>query len=111
MRFIGTGFSCDIAVFRHENDLVVKFYDQAKEHPPEQLRDLVIADPGYGYLSLKSVGSGALLTGFLDEAVFSDALAEEAIELVERLAPAAGYVPHHVRRFRSTGFVEYNGEY
>ncbi len=114
MKFTGTSFSCEVAIFRDGADLVVRFYDQAKEHTPAQLHDLVIANPGYGYLCLKFIGPDALLTGFLDEAVFAtDALVLEAIDWVERLAPGAAgaYIPHHVRRFTSTSFVEYNGEY
>jgi hypothetical protein len=115
MIFKVNNFFCDVDIYRNETDLVVKFYDKAKEHREEQIVNLVIVDPGYGYVNLKLIGKYAgLLSGFLDENIFStDDLIEGAIDFVHNLSPDAknAYVPHHIRKVKFTGYVEYNGEY
>ena len=114
MKFQFQDASCDVDVFRHEHDLVVRFYDQTKEHSADELCNLVIVDPGYGYISMKYKGTNALLSGFLDAQFFdSDDMMNAAIEFVESLSPlsADAYIPHHVRRFRDVGYIEYNGEF
>jgi hypothetical protein len=113
MKFQHEGFRCDVEVFTNGDDLLVRFFDSSREQDEEQICNLVIVDPGFGVLCLKFKGQDALLSGFLDESAFSEAAARSAIEFVERLSPrsAAAYIPHHVRRFRATSFIEYNGEY
>ncbi|MFS0870313.1 hypothetical protein [Paenibacillus xylanilyticus] len=114
MRFEYQNFSCDVDVFRRELDIVVRFYDGSREPAEEEIVNLVIADPGYGYLMLKFKGDAALLSGFLDESVFaSDEMVEAAIDFIEHLSPYSQsvYMPYHVARFRQTSYVEYNGEY
>jgi hypothetical protein len=113
MKFQYEGFSCDVELYTNGNDLVVRFFNRSAEHDEEQIHDLVIVDPGFGVICLKFKGQDALLSGFLDESVFSEAAVASAIEFVERLSPrsASAYIPHHVRRFKATSAVEYNGEY
>ena len=114
MKFHYNDFSCDVSVYWDNADLVVKFYDQAKEHREEQIVNLVIVDPGYGYISLKFIGQEALLSGYLEENIFStDAIVNHAIEFVENLSPrsAEACIPHRVFRVKLTSCVEYNGEY
>lgn len=60
------------------------------------------------------IQNSSLLSGFLDESIFSsDDLVEAAIEFIEDLSPIAKDVciPHHVDRVKLTNYVEYNGEY
>jgi len=115
MNFTYRSFSCSVRVFADSDGIVVRFYDEAREHSAEQIRDLVVVDPGFGYMTILSKGEhAALLSGLLDETIFtSDEMVEAAIEFVEKLFPAAAkaYVPHHVRLVRATRYVEYNGEY
>lgn len=114
MKFEYQKFSCNVDVFHRGLDMIVRFYDGSREPEEEDIVDLVIADPGYGYLILKYKGDAALLSGFLNESVFaSDEMVEAAIDYVERLSPhcQSVYMPYHVSRFKPTSYVEYNGEY
>jgi hypothetical protein len=115
VRFELKSFSCDVDVFNKGNDLLVRFYDSSKEQSEEEIINLIIVNPGYGYIFLKYKGdSSGLLGGFLDEEVFSsDEMVEAAISFVEDLSPLSKsvYVPYHVDRVSLTSYVEYNGEY
>jgi hypothetical protein len=113
MKFQHEDFNCDVDVFMNGDDLLVRFYDRSTEQNEEQICDLVIVEPGYGVICLKFKGQDGLLSGFLDESVFSEAAVESAIDFVEKLSPQSGkaYIPHHVRRFKVTSYIEYNGEY
>lgn len=115
MKFNHKKFSCDADVYKNQTDLIVKFFDKTKEHKEEQICDLVIVDPGYGYINLKLIGKNSgLLSGFLDETIFStDEMIQGAIDFVQELSPDTknAYVPHHVCKVKFTGYVEYNGEY
>ena len=113
MIFQHDSFRCDVDVFTKGDDLLVRFYLRSKEQDESEICDLVIVDPGFGILCLKSKGDAALLSGFLDELAFSEAAAVSAIEFVENLSSryAGVSIPHHVRRFRVTSFIESNGEY
>ncbi len=106
-------FSCHADVYTAGKDLVVRFYDASKEQTEAQIVNCVIVDPGYGYISLKFKGEDALLSGYLDERVFTDEMIHVAIDFVEQLSPhsSAAYIPHHVRKVAFTGYIEYNGEY
>ncbi len=114
MKFIYENFVCDTDVFSDGDNLTVRFYDKEKEHSEEQIHDLVIVEPGYGYICLKFKGVEGLLSGFLDETIFlTDEIICKAVEFVENLSPksSSAYIPHHIRRVRLTSYVEYNGEY
>lgn len=114
MKFIFEGFSCDVEIFYKGQDILLRFYDSAKEQKEDEIINLVIVDPGFGYLYLKSKGESALLSGFLDESIFvSDEIVEAAINYLENLSPRTinSYIPNHVARIKRTSFVEYNGEY
>ncbi|MBL4934758.1 hypothetical protein JK636_03180 [Clostridium sp. YIM B02515] len=114
MKFKYGSFSCDVDIFYRDNDIMVRFYDSSREQEEDQIVNLVIVDPGYGYLLLKIKGDSGLLSGFLDENVFStDELVNAAIDFLESLSLTAKHVciPHHVDRVKLTSFVEYNGEY
>jgi hypothetical protein len=113
MKFQHEGFCCDVELYANGDDCVVRFFDRATEHVADQIHDLVTVDPGFGMICLKFKGQDGLLSGFLDESVFSEAAVVSAIDFVERLSPrsTAAYIPHHVRRFKATRAVEYNGEY
>ncbi|MFD0695319.1 hypothetical protein ACFQZT_14530 [Paenibacillus sp. GCM10027628] len=114
MKFIFNSFSCDVEIFNKDENIVVRFYDKSKEQNEDEIINLVIVDPGYGYLCLKIKGEAALLSGFLNENVFiSDEMVEAAISFIEDLSPHAksSYMPHHIARVKQTSYVEYNGEY
>jgi len=50
MKFSYKNFSCDIEIYYKENDILIKFYDSSKEQEAADIVNLVIVDPGYGYL-------------------------------------------------------------
>ncbi|MEK4512052.1 hypothetical protein [Paenibacillus sp. FSL K6-2524] len=114
MKFEFKNFSCDVDVFYKDQDIVVRFYDGSREQTENEIVNLVIVDPGFGYLILKFKGDAALLSGYLDEVVFrSDEMVEAAIQYIEGLATRSTniYMPYHIARIKETSFVEYNGEY
>ncbi|MFM9329313.1 hypothetical protein [Paenibacillus mesotrionivorans] len=114
MKFIHDNFSCDVDVFCKEQEYMFRFYDGFKEQTEKEIINLVIVDPGYGYLFLKIKGDSALLGGYLDETVFhSDEMIEATIHFLETYIKEAKnlYIPYHVARVRRTSFLEYNGEY
>ena len=114
MRFEYENFKCDADIFNNDNDIIVRFYNKSKEQREDEIVNLVIVDPGYGYLHLKFKGDTGLLSGYLDENVFfSDELVNAAINFVEGLWPLSGgaYIPYHVARVKLTSYVEYNGEF
>ncbi|MCP3924215.1 MAG: hypothetical protein GY714_16675 [Desulfobacterales bacterium] len=114
MKFKFKNFSCEVDVFKKDHDLVIRFYNKKLEHEEKDICDLVIVDPGYGYLCLKFKGEDGLLSGYLDENVFSnDDIVNAAIDFVEKLSPLsnAAYIPHHIDRIQKTSYIEYNGEY
>ncbi|GIO31787.1 MULTISPECIES: hypothetical protein [Paenibacillus] len=115
MKFIYESFACDVDTFFYNQDILVRFYDGSKEQEESEIINLVFVDPGYGYLLVKNKGeNSALLSGFLDEDVFStDEIVDAAISFIENLSPILKnkYMPYHIKRFKKTSFVEYNGEY
>ncbi|WP_272039133.1 hypothetical protein [Paenibacillus sp. JJ-100] len=114
MKFNYKHFSCDAEVYTKDQDLIVRFFDSAKEQKEDEIINLVFVDPGYGYLCVKYKGDAALISGFLDENIFvSDDLVDAAIEFIEELSPQVKhcYAPYHISRFKQTRFNEYNGEY
>lgn len=114
MEFKFNDFSCDVDVFYRDKDLLVRFYDSSKEQEEGEIINLVLVDPGYGYLFLKLKGDSGLLGGYLDENIFSsDEIVEAAISFIQSLSPLSMniYLPYHVDRVKLTSYVEYNGEY
>lgn len=113
MKFEYKDFSCDVDIFYRGQDVLIRFYDSSKEQEEEEIFNLVFVDPGYGYLLFKMKGQSGLLSGFLNEAVFSsDEIVDAAIEFLEKLSPLSGDCTYyHVDRIKLTSFAEYNGEY
>lgn len=115
MKFIYQDFSCDTEKYDlNEKSFIIKFFDQQKEHAAHQIVNYVLVDPGFGYICLKFKGEEALLSGFLNEAIFSnDLMISAAIEYVQSLSPFSdvAYIPHQVMKVTCTGSVEYNGEF
>ncbi|WP_139173137.1 hypothetical protein [Fontibacillus panacisegetis] len=104
----------DVDIFYKDQDIVVRFYDGSREPKEEEIVNLVVVDPGFGYLYLKFKGDAALLSGYLNEIIFSsDEMVDAAIQYIEDLAPQSKnlYMPYHISRVRETSCVEYNGEY
>jgi hypothetical protein len=114
MKFSYKNFSCETEIYYKDKDIIVRFFDSSKEQEEADIINLVIVDPGYGYLCLKYKGDAALLSGFLDEDVFSsDDNIDAAINFIEILSPTSKniYIPYHIARFKQTNSIEYNGEY
>lgn len=114
MKFEYEGFSCDVDVLRNEEKAIVRFYDRAKERSEKEIVNLVIVDPGYGFLTITFQGNCGLAGGFLDADVFtSNEMADAAVEFAINCFPenADGYIPYHADRVRKVDYVEYNGEY
>lgn len=112
-KFRHDSFTCNVDVFYGGDDLVVRFYHKHIEQEANDIRDLVVVDPGFGFICLKCVGEDGLLSGFLDKNVFSESAVHKAIDFVQALSPRSGnaYIPCHVRLFGASGVIEYNGEY
>jgi len=107
-------FTCDVDIFKRNDDILVRFYDASKEQTEEEIVNLVIVEPGHGYICLKFKGDDGLLSGFLDKNVFSNnSMVEAAISFVESLSPLSdgAYLPHHIDLISRESYVEYNGEY
>ena len=88
-------------MFRKGDDIIIRFFDSAKEQNEDEIADLVIVDPGYGFLCLKVKGDSGLMSGYLDQGVFaSDEMVEAAVGFLEELSPKCkgGYIPFHIRR-------------
>ncbi|MEW4370726.1 hypothetical protein [Paenibacillus kandeliae] len=114
MKFQFEQFSCDVDVFYKEQDVLLRFYDVSKEQSESEIMNLVIVDPGYGYLCIKFKGDSALLSGYLDDKIFhSDEIVEALLHYIEDLFPHTRnmYMPYHIKRVRESSYVEYNGEY
>ncbi|WP_128102118.1 hypothetical protein [Paenibacillus sp. DCT19] len=113
MKFSYKNFSCDVEIYHKDDDFTVRFYDKNKEQDEHQMMNLVIVDPGYGFLCLKHKGKdSALLSGFLDEEVFiSEDYVDAALCIIEDLSPTFKEIctPYHIRLFKQTSFAEYNG--
>ncbi|MCF2488194.1 hypothetical protein [Dyadobacter sp. CY347] len=114
-KFVHKDFSVDFDLFNRGDDIIVRFFDKSREHEANRIVDLVLVDPGYGYICLKFKGDdSALLSGFLDSDVFlSDESIAAAIAFVQNLSSLTRhcYTPYHIRKFKTTGYIEYNGEY
>ncbi|TYP67369.1 hypothetical protein [Paenibacillus methanolicus] len=115
MKFIYNSVSCDAEHYFKDQDIVVRFYDEKREQHENHIVNLVLVDPGYGYLCLKYKGKdSALLSGVLDEGFFNtDEIVEAAIDFIKTLSPDVKnrYVPYHISRVKKSSYVEYNGEY
>jgi len=112
MKFKFENFSCDVQIFKDNEDMIMRFYDKNLEHKEKDICDYVLADPGFGFLCLKKKGQDGLLTGFLDNKIFSNNnIVDAAIEFLEKTAKADGYIPHQVLRVKTVKINEYNGEF
>ncbi|MEO0688410.1 MAG: hypothetical protein AAFY76_25945, partial [Cyanobacteria bacterium J06649_11] len=77
-------FSCDVDIFKNGNDILVRFYDKCREQSEEQITNLVIVEPGFGYMCLKFKGNDRLLSGWLDKNIFfQEDMVKSAIAFVE----------------------------
>ena len=114
MIFNYKNFSCQAEKYKlDDKSFIIKFFDKNKEHSESEIKDYVVVDAGYGYISLKFKGEDALLSGFLDESIFTDEnMIDSAIEFVESLSPFSknAYIPYNVMTIKITGSIEYNGE-
>jgi hypothetical protein len=107
-------FSCAVEIFRRGDDIVVRFFDAARDHAAEQIMNYVVCDPGLGFLCLRFKGENGLLSGFLVDTVFAnEAIVEAAVDFTMSLSPKSesAYIPFHIDRIRLASYVEYNGEY
>ncbi len=114
MKFEYREFSCDIDIFKKGDDILVRFYDKEKEQKEKDIVNLVIVEPGFGYISLKFKGKDGLMGGFLRNEIFADeSMVDAAIDFVESLSPKSedAYIPHHIDLVSTERYVEYNGEY
>lgn len=114
MKFVYGSFSCDVDILSNGQKSIFRFYDGAKEQKEDEIVNLVIVDPGYGFLTLTNKGNSALVGGFLDEEAFiSTEMADAAVEFAISYFPenAEWYIPYHVDRVKKMDFTEYNGEY
>ena len=119
MKFESHTFKCDVDVYRNNDGFTVRFYDRSREQTEDQIVNLVIVQPPFGYLSLKFIGDSGegLLSGFLSHLVFTEAMVQDARDFIERLAEQSfegrtiGSIPSHITLVKESGYVEDNGEY
>lgn len=90
-------------------------FDRKKEHTESEIRDLVIADPGYGFVCVKMKGEDSgLISGYLDSRYFiTEEMVDSLLEKIEEYVPDLKdrYVPYHIELVEFKKYVEYNGEY
>ena len=114
MKFKFEHFVCNLDIFKRDHDLLVRFYDSSKEQEEIDIVNLIIVEPGYGYICLKLKGDDSLLSGFLDEDIFSNPeMVEAAICFLESLSPlsSSAYIPYQIDLISRKSFIGYNGEY
>ena len=110
MKFTYKKFSCDTEKYELKNKgFIIKFFDETKIQ--KEMVNYVLADPGFGYISVRFVGQDALLSGFMDEKIFTEEMVDEVVEFVYSMIPNPGYIPYNVMRVKFTDAIEYNGEY
>ena len=56
MQFESHTFKCDVDIYRSNDGVAVRFYDRSREQSEDQIVNLVIVQPPFGYLSLKYIG-------------------------------------------------------
>ena len=112
-KFTSNGRMYDAEIFHCNNTDIVRFYETQNEQYRENLSNLVIATPSYGFLLIKYIGSDVVLTGTLNKEYFSEEMVNEILDFMEDTFPSCrnAYLPYHID-FYSTEFSEtYNGEY
>jgi hypothetical protein len=114
---------------RKEKLFMARFYARQREHKAEKIGDYVAVSPSYGYISAKIKTAeishytqegvlerqyeqgGGLISGFLDERVFtSKEMVSAAVNFLIDMVGDVGYY-YHISLVKTTDFVEYNGEY
>lgn len=113
---------------RKEKLRMVRFYARNKEQKGETIGNYVYVNPSYGYISIKDKTvkisnytqegvlesqhqeSGGLISGFLDERVFtSEEMVKAAVYFLIDLIGDNGYY-YNLSLVKTVSFVEYNGE-
>ncbi len=105
--------SYDAEFFLNENSCMIRFYDSKNEEYGEDLHDLVIVEPSYGFLLVQYIGEDAVLSGTLNEKYFSKDMVEDIICFLEdNLSRCRNiYFPYHIDFISVSDYDEYNGEY
>jgi hypothetical protein len=117
-----------ICYARKEKLFMARFYARSKERKVERMRDYVYVNPSYGYISIKiktveisnytqegvlenqQQESVSLVSGFLDERVFtSEEMVKVAVYFLIDLIGDNGYY-YNLSLVKTVSFVEYNGE-
>ncbi len=113
---------------RKEKQFMARFYARNREHEAEKISDYVVVNPSYGYLSanIKTAEishyttegvlerqyekGGGLISGFLDERVFtSKEMVQAAIYFLIDTLGDVGYY-YNISMVKTVNFVEHNGE-
>lgn len=112
-RFVSKGCAYDAEILHYDNSDLVRFYEGCKEQYGEELSDLIIATPSYGYLLIQYVGDGAVLTGTLNEKYFKRDMLEDIMDFLAEQIPTCRniYLPYHIDWVSTVFSEEYNGEY
>ena len=111
--FHSHGCSYNVEYLCSDNADMIRFYGTQNESHSDQLSDLVIVTPSYGYLLLQYVGADAVLSGSLNKEYFCEEMTEDIIQFLEDSFPKIKnvYLPYHIDFFSVDEYNEYNGEY
>jgi len=112
-KFASNGCEYDVEILHCGNTDIVRFYEEQNEQYGEQLINLVIAVPSYGFLQIQYISGDAVLTGTLNRAYFNEEMVTDILDFLEKNIPACKniYLPYHIDFVTVVSSDEYNGEY
>ncbi len=112
-KFTSNGRVYDVEIFHCGNADIVRFYEAQNEQYGDNLSDLVIAVPSYGFLQIQYISDDAVLTGILNSEYFCKEMVTDIIDFLERNISSCRniYLPYHIDFATIASSEEYNGEY
>lgn len=106
--------SCDIKVFRSDDEVVVRFFNSEHEISLTEIGSPCFVQAGYGYMLFQIKGeSTGLASGFIDDVFFdSEEMVYDAMDfIIEFCEREDSYVPSFFEWGKTGKFLEFNGEW
>lgn len=112
-KFESNGCTYDAEIFQCGNTNIVRFFEERNEQYGEELTDLVIATPSYGFLLIQYIAEDAVLTGTLNTKYFCEEMMNDIVSFLENNLPSCKniYFPYCIHFVTVSSSLEYNGEY